>query len=173
MIGIVATIKVQDGKNAEFEKVFLDMAAKVKANEPGCLLYQLTRTVRDLTPEAGDGGGDLLATNVDVKCSVMRAGPDPLRYRLLVRPKERLPDAVYLLALVAPDVWTTGTVTLVGWCRDNDLPVAPAAEGPFAGAFVRPATTLNPLPPVTFNWWWHYGEVTCRPPGFTKTISTR
>lgn len=47
MIGIVATIKVQDGKNAEFEKVFLDMAAKVKANEPGCLLYQLTRSKSD------------------------------------------------------------------------------------------------------------------------------
>lgn len=47
MIGIVATIKVQDGKNAEFEKVFLDMAAKVKANESGCLLYQLTRSKSD------------------------------------------------------------------------------------------------------------------------------
>ena len=44
MIGVVATLKVQPDKTAEFEAVFLDLAAKVKGNEPGCLLYQLTRS---------------------------------------------------------------------------------------------------------------------------------
>jgi len=46
-IGIVATLKVQDGKNAEFETVFKDLAGKVRANEPGCLMYQLTRSQSD------------------------------------------------------------------------------------------------------------------------------
>jgi quinol monooxygenase YgiN len=44
MIGVVATLKVQDGKAAEFEAIFLELAAKVRANEPGNLLYQLTRS---------------------------------------------------------------------------------------------------------------------------------
>jgi len=44
MIGVVATLKVQPDKASEFEKVFLDLAAKVKANEPGNLLYQLTKS---------------------------------------------------------------------------------------------------------------------------------
>jgi quinol monooxygenase YgiN len=44
MIGVVAVLKVQPDKTADFEKVFLDLAAKVKANEPGCLTYQLTRS---------------------------------------------------------------------------------------------------------------------------------
>jgi len=44
MIGVVATLKVQPDKASEFEAVFLDMAAKVKGNEPGCLLYQLTKS---------------------------------------------------------------------------------------------------------------------------------
>ena len=44
MIGVVAVLKVQPDKTADFEKVFLDLAAKVKANEPGCLMYQLTRS---------------------------------------------------------------------------------------------------------------------------------
>jgi quinol monooxygenase YgiN len=44
MIGVVATLYVQPDKSAEFEKVFLDLAAKVKANEPGCLMYQLTKS---------------------------------------------------------------------------------------------------------------------------------
>ncbi len=47
MIGIVATLKVQDGKGAEFEAVFADLSAKVRANEPGCLLYQLTKSRAD------------------------------------------------------------------------------------------------------------------------------
>ena len=44
MIGVVAVLEVQVDKTADFEKVFLDLAAKVKANEPGCLVYQLTRS---------------------------------------------------------------------------------------------------------------------------------
>lgn len=44
MIGVVATLYVQPDKTAEFEKVFLDLAAKVKANESGCLMYQLTKS---------------------------------------------------------------------------------------------------------------------------------
>ena len=47
MIGVVATLKVQEGKGPEFERVFLDLAAKVKANEPGCIMYQLTRSRTD------------------------------------------------------------------------------------------------------------------------------
>lgn len=44
MIGIVATLKVRDGKGDEFEAVFRDLAAQVKANEAGCLTYQLTKS---------------------------------------------------------------------------------------------------------------------------------
>ena len=44
MIGLIATIKVQDGKGADFEAVFLELAAKVRANEEGNVLYQLTRS---------------------------------------------------------------------------------------------------------------------------------
>ncbi|MEL7128313.1 MAG: putative quinol monooxygenase [Pseudomonadota bacterium] len=41
MIGVVVKLEVQDGKQADFEAVFKDLMAKVKANEPGCLTYQL------------------------------------------------------------------------------------------------------------------------------------
>lgn len=136
------------------------------------LFYALTRTVRDLDPTRGDDGGDLLATNLDVKCSLMRASPDPLRYRLLVRPRERHDGSVYILALVAEDVWSTGKVCMVGWCADRDLPPEPAADGPFAGAYVVPATALKALPPIHFNWFWNYSEISCRPTGSTNNTST-
>jgi quinol monooxygenase YgiN len=44
MIGVVAVLKVQVDKTADFEKVFLDLQNKVKANEPGCIVYQLTKS---------------------------------------------------------------------------------------------------------------------------------
>ncbi|MGH6988172.1 MAG: putative quinol monooxygenase [Caulobacteraceae bacterium] len=47
MIGVVATIRIQDGKASEFEQVFAELTQKVRANEPGNLLYQLTRTRAD------------------------------------------------------------------------------------------------------------------------------
>lgn len=44
MIGIVATLKVQEGKGPDFEAVFLKLAAQVRANEPGNIFYQLTKS---------------------------------------------------------------------------------------------------------------------------------
>jgi quinol monooxygenase YgiN len=41
MLGVVATIKIKDGKGAEFEKVATELVKKVNENETGCLLYQL------------------------------------------------------------------------------------------------------------------------------------
>ncbi len=41
MIGIVVHLEIQDGKQADFEAAAKDLMAQVKANEPGCLIYQL------------------------------------------------------------------------------------------------------------------------------------
>jgi quinol monooxygenase YgiN len=44
MISVIATLPVQAGKTEEFERVFAELADKVKANEPGCLRYELCRS---------------------------------------------------------------------------------------------------------------------------------
>ena len=44
MIGVVAVLKAKEGREQEFEQVFTEMTAKVKANEPGNQMYQLTRS---------------------------------------------------------------------------------------------------------------------------------
>jgi len=44
MIGVIATLRVQDGKAEEFERVFAELAAKVRENEPGNIAYQLCRS---------------------------------------------------------------------------------------------------------------------------------
>ena len=46
-IGVIATLIVAEGKNAEFEAVFAALAAQVRANEPGNLAYALTRSRTD------------------------------------------------------------------------------------------------------------------------------
>ena len=43
MIGVTAKLNVKPEAAAEFETVFLDLMDAVKANEPGCLMYQLCK----------------------------------------------------------------------------------------------------------------------------------
>ena len=47
-IGLLAKITVLEGKNAEFEQAFLDLAEKVRANEPGNVFYALHKSADDL-----------------------------------------------------------------------------------------------------------------------------
>lgn len=44
MIGLVATLRVNEGKAEQFEEVFKEVMGVVKAEEPGCLVYQLTKS---------------------------------------------------------------------------------------------------------------------------------
>ena len=44
MIGVVAVLKIKEGSEAQFEAGFKELAAKVKANEPGNIVYQLTKS---------------------------------------------------------------------------------------------------------------------------------
>ncbi|HVZ68629.1 MAG TPA: putative quinol monooxygenase [Rhizomicrobium sp.] len=46
-IGIVATIKIQPGKNAELESVAKELMAAVRKNEPGNKLYQFFKSKTD------------------------------------------------------------------------------------------------------------------------------
>jgi len=40
-IGLIATLPVKEDKAEEFEALLRDLMAKVKANEPGCLVYDM------------------------------------------------------------------------------------------------------------------------------------
>ena len=46
-IGIIATLKIQDGKGPEFEAFFNELAKQVRGSEPGNLAYQLTKSRSD------------------------------------------------------------------------------------------------------------------------------
>lgn len=46
-IGVVATLKVAEGKGNDFEAVFRDLAAQVKANEPGNQMYRVFKARTD------------------------------------------------------------------------------------------------------------------------------
>ena len=44
MIGAIAILRTKEGTGTEFEAAFAKLAAAVRANEPGNLVYQLCRT---------------------------------------------------------------------------------------------------------------------------------
>lgn len=44
MIGVIATLRIKDGSAEAFEKGFSDLAAQVRAKEPGNVAYQLTKS---------------------------------------------------------------------------------------------------------------------------------
>jgi quinol monooxygenase YgiN len=46
-IGVIATITIREGKNAEFEQLFTGLTEQVLANEPGAIFYALHRTKSD------------------------------------------------------------------------------------------------------------------------------
>ncbi len=46
-LGVIATLRVQEGKNAEFEAVFTKLAEQVLANEKGAEFYALHRSKSD------------------------------------------------------------------------------------------------------------------------------
>ncbi len=48
-VGFIATLKVVDGKQADFEAAFAGMQAAVKAEEPGTLQYDLMQDEADPT----------------------------------------------------------------------------------------------------------------------------
>ena len=47
MITVIATIRAKPGKGPELEADFREWAAVVKANEPGTLMYTLSRSKED------------------------------------------------------------------------------------------------------------------------------
>ena len=44
MLAVIAKLKVVAGKESEFERVMLELAKEVRANEPGNKMYTLTKS---------------------------------------------------------------------------------------------------------------------------------
>ena len=43
-IGVIAKLPIQEGKTAEFEAFFTELQSQGRANEPGNIAYQLTKS---------------------------------------------------------------------------------------------------------------------------------
>lgn len=46
-IGVIATLTIAEGKNAEFEKIFTELSAQVNEKESGCNFYQVHKSRKD------------------------------------------------------------------------------------------------------------------------------
>ncbi len=95
MIGVVAVIRAKEGREAEFEAAFADMTAKVKANEPGNHMYQLTRSrTEPRTYKVLEMYADQAALEAHGASDHYREGGRALRDLVEGRPEVELLDAV-------------------------------------------------------------------------------
>ena len=78
-VGYLATLKVADGKQADFEAAFEDMQKAVKADEPGTLQYDLLQDEADATVyRVFEIYENLDARNVHGKSAAFGAAAAPL-----------------------------------------------------------------------------------------------
>lgn len=114
--------------------------------------YIKAREKANADPLSGDGGIDIIGlNNIDIKGSLMRYSDNPLNYRLLVRPKERHKNWIYVLGLVPKE--RPYKCHLVGWMQDSDLPSS-TYNGPIKslhGAYVLEANKLNKISELIIN----------------------
>jgi hypothetical protein len=127
--------------------------------------FERAREKANLNPTQGDGGEDFIGLPLDIKTSLLRYSPDPLRYTLPVRPGELrkyVDGQLIVLAmaepserdrpsdwakdnawLVARDEWL---VHIVGWATRGDLPPPPdVPHRVFGDAHCIAAADLRPL----------------------------
>lgn len=114
--------------------------------------YRVSRYYANKAPTVGDGGADITGSNIDFKASEIRnPNKDLMTYKLLVRPRERHDDWVYVLILVSDISEASSTAHILGWADTRMLPEQTETSGIFKGAYVLPAENLKPLPPL--RWW--------------------
>lgn len=94
-IGVIATLRVQDGKGAELEAAFGDLAVQVRANEPGNRLYQLCKSRAAIdTYVVMEMYDDQSAIEAHTKSDHFRAAGPKLGACLAGRPDIQYLDAV-------------------------------------------------------------------------------
>ena len=113
----------------------------------GAQIYDSIRDKQNEQPNVGDGGVDIPPFRLDVKGSMARSlSKDVLTYNLLVRPKEKHENWMYVLALTVPP-----KVALIGWAFDSDLPDRVESSGIFEGAYRKIARELKPMSSLNKN----------------------
>lgn len=109
--------------------------------------YVTERNVRNANPFAGDGGVDALTWDgaaIDFKTTLRRSSKAaPERFSLVVPPKERHEDTVYVMIIADKVGYDHFRATIVGVCPEADLPTDTTSAGVFAGKYVVPATALS------------------------------
>jgi len=95
MIGIVATLKIKEGKADEFEAAFKDLQKQVQANEAGNLMYEVFRSREDeLTYIIMEKYTDDAAVEAHGKSDHFKAGGAKLGAVLAAPPQVQILDGI-------------------------------------------------------------------------------
>ena len=112
-------------------------------------LYIKSREIANANPLKGDGGSDIPGYPIDIKSALIRRSQNSHYYSMHIKPAERHPMTIYVLATVAfEDSFELGEetiVSLVGWAHESDLPKEKLTEGIFKGSHELPRRALRPM----------------------------
>jgi hypothetical protein len=169
----VAEFEAKEAEVGGVSRIFSDKAERLERQKIDSLVGQLgtlagnklfsggiegyiqSRYMQNKFPHIGDGGEDIIGTNIDFKVSLWRYDHmTALDYHLLVRPRERHERQIYVHGLIKPweDESFPKEVIFTGWATDSDLPTEPVKSGPLEGAYAIKAEELKPLPPIEWKW---------------------
>ena len=87
---LIAQLPVKKGKEADFEAIFSDLTAKVRANEPNTLLYQLCKDQKDGTYTVVEFYTDMAAVKVHGKTEHFKVLGKKMGNCLAGKPKVQL-----------------------------------------------------------------------------------
>lgn len=110
--------------------------------------YIKSRTLANKNPYKGDKGQDIVGENIDIKCSYMRSSSDPTTYNVLIRPREKHPNWVYIQTLAKYTKTETDKIMkvyIMGWVSTEDLPKSVEWSGPFKGAYKMSVQKLKSM----------------------------
>ena len=119
-----------------------------ESREKGVQFYKDSRDIANANPHKGDGGQDIIDTNIDIKTSMVRnkvKNQNPITYILPVRPKEFKENWTYVSATIFEDNMKDNEVIVDvwGWAKSEDLEYT---TKPFDGVYGRINKDLRPFP---------------------------
>ena len=92
---LIAELPILQGKGAQFEEAFAELTAQVRANEPACLQYQLTKGQKDATKyTVVEMYENMAAIDAHGKTTWFKAGSKKFGAFLAGKPKVLLFDTV-------------------------------------------------------------------------------
>ena len=115
----------------------------------GNYFYVKNRMKANANPTKGDGGRDIIDSDIDIKTSMINVKnikQDPMEYNLSVPPREYKENWIYVSGIIFEREKSDKQIPikLMGWAKSSDLKWT--TKGTFKGKYTRKNRYIRPFP---------------------------